>query len=151
MEGKRHSSIVLRTNASLCRDCQACALACSLLHEGECNPKLSKILVTKDMTEYEFNILVCQQCETPDCVAVCPSEALVIDSRGVVVLVEDNCTQCGNCADACPYHAIFYNKTLNRYSKCDMCNGRVEGPLCVAVCPAGALTLVDTQQRKEVI
>jgi len=63
--------------------------------------------------------------------------------------VEENCTQCGNCVDACPYQAIFYNEALDKYFKCDMCAGRAEGPLCVALCPVGALTLVNAQQREE--
>jgi len=60
MEEERHNIIVLRTNASLYRDCQDCALAYSLLNEGECNPKLSRVRVTKDITRYEFDILLCR-------------------------------------------------------------------------------------------
>lgn len=139
--------MVLRTDTSLCHGCQTCALACSLWHEKECNLSLSRVLVTKDMGRYEFNIQVCQNCESLDCVAVCPSQALVVNSQGIVVLVEENCTQCGNCVDACPYQAIFYNETLDKYFKCDMCASRAEGPLCVALCPVGALTMVRRTAR----
>ena len=132
-------------NAGLCRDCQACVLACSLYHEGECNPNLSRVLVTKDMARYEFNIVICQHCESPDCVPVCPTDALVIDSQGIVILVQDECVQCGECAEACPYQAIFYNEALDKYFKCDMCAGRAEGPLCVELCPVGALTLLEVE------
>ena len=144
-------AMVLHTDASLCHGCQACALGCSLWHEGECNLSLSRVLVTKDMERYEFNIQVCQNCESQDCVAVCPSEALVINRQGIVVLVEENCTQCGNCVDACPYQAVFYNETLDKYFKCDMCAGRTEGPLCVALCPVGALTLVKRTAKGGVL
>ena len=149
MKAETNSGMILRTDASRCHDCQTCALACSLWHEGECNLNLSRVSVTKDMDRYKFNILVCRHCESPDCVPACPTEALVIDSRGIVVLNEDDCTQCGACADACPYGAIFYNEALNRYLKCDMCAGRDDGPLCEALCPTGALTLVDAQKREE--
>ena len=138
--------LVLRTDASVCRGCQACALACSLWHEGQCGPSLSRVLVTKDMARYEFDVMVCRNCETPDCVGVCPSDALVIDAQGRVVLHEDNCTQCGSCAEACPYNAIFFSQALGRYLKCDLCTSRDEGPLCVSVCPSGALTLAERNE-----
>ncbi len=140
--------MVLLTDNSLCRDCQACVLGCSLWHEGECNPSLSRVSVTKDMAKYKFEISVCKQCETPACVAVCPSEALVIDNQGIVILLEDNCTKCGNCMEACPYNAIFFNANQNRYIKCDMCVGRAEGPLCAILCPAGAITLEQDKQKE---
>jgi Fe-S-cluster-containing hydrogenase component 2 len=128
-------------DGGLCRDCQACALACSLYHEGECNPSLARLLVSKDMARYEFQITICQQCDPPACIPACPTDAMQMDDRGVVVISEDECIQCGACADSCPYGAIFYNEAQDRYLKCDLCAGRDEGPLCVEVCPVGALTL----------
>jgi len=129
--------------ARLCRDCQACVLACSLYHEGECNLYLARLAVLKDMARYEFNILVCQHCDAPACMLDCPADAMRLDDRGVVIIDDDACIRCGDCASACPYDAIFYNEAEDRYLKCDLCAGREDGPLCVEVCPVGALTLVD--------
>jgi Fe-S-cluster-containing hydrogenase component 2 len=53
-------SKVIQTDTKLCRDCQTCALACSLHHEGECNLGLARLLVTKDMARYEFDIVICK-------------------------------------------------------------------------------------------
>lgn len=133
----------IHTDAKLCRDCQACTLACSLYHEGECNLGLARLVVTKDMAKYEFSILICQHCDWPECVAVCPTEAILIDDRGVVTIVDDDCTRCGACETSCPYDAIFYNEAQDRYLKCDLCAGREGGPLCVEICPVGALTLSE--------
>jgi Fe-S-cluster-containing hydrogenase component 2 len=126
-------------HADLCRDCQACALGCSLLHEGECGLGLARLVITKDMARYRFEINICRHCERPDCVDACPTGALAVDSRGVAMLDDAECTRCGACADACPYDSIYYNGVVDRYLKCDLCAGREAGPLCVELCPVGAL------------
>jgi Fe-S-cluster-containing dehydrogenase component len=131
--------------SELCRDCQACTLACSLYHEGECNPSLARVMIIKDMARYAFQILLCQHCESPECIVACPTEAMVSDERGVVTIVDEACIRCDACASSCPHNAIFYNDVLDRYIKCDFCVGRQEGPLCVEVCPVGALTLVEAE------
>ena len=131
----------IRTAPERCRDCQACMLACSLYHEGDCHPSLSRVVVSKDMARYEFRIDICQQCDLPECLPACPTGAMQRDSCGRVLLVEDDCIQCGACADSCPFDAVFYNETQGRHLKCDLCSGREEGPLCVEICPVGALTL----------
>jgi Fe-S-cluster-containing hydrogenase component 2 len=133
----------------LCRDCQACTLACSLYHEGECSLSLARLVVSKDMARYEFHIAICQQCDSPDCIPACPTGAMRRSGRGVVVLAEDECTQCGACADSCPFGAVFCNEAQGRYLKCDLCAGREEGPLCAEVCPVGALTLCDATTEVE--
>jgi len=130
----------VRADARLCRDCQACALACSLLHEGECHLGLAGLRVAKDMARYEFQIRICQHCRSPECVPVCPTEAIRMDERGVVLIHDDECSRCGACASSCPYQAIFHHEAADRYLKCDLCAGREQGALCVEVCPVGALT-----------
>jgi Fe-S-cluster-containing dehydrogenase component len=94
------------------------------------------------MARYEFDILICQHCDSPDCIAACPTDgAMLIDERGVVIILDDVCLRCGACAAACPYDAIFYNEAEDRYLKCDLCAGREGGPVCVELCPVGALTM----------
>lgn len=132
-------------DAELCRDCEACALACSVIHEGEANPLFSRVLVKKDMENYKFSLVICQQCQTegeiPECVQACPIDAIRLDERGVVMIYQDECIQCAACAEACPYGAIFYNEKTNQYFKCDLCPEQKDGPACVEICPVGALTI----------
>ncbi|MHB1414990.1 MAG: 4Fe-4S dicluster domain-containing protein [Chloroflexota bacterium] len=125
----------------LCRDCQACLLACSLLHEGQCHPGLARLRVSKDMARYRFELSVCRHCDPAPCAEACPTGALRPDERAVVSLADDECLRCGACAEACPHGALFYHRASDRYLKCDLCAVRPEGPLCVALCPVGALVL----------
>ncbi len=133
----------IEVHADLCRDCQACQLACSLHHEGQCHLGLARLQVTKDMAHYTFDVTVCHHCTTPECLEACPTTAMSLDSRGVVLIDDDECTRCGACAAACPHEALFYCEREDRYLKCDLCAGREEGPLCVALCPVGALVLAQ--------
>jgi len=132
----------------LCRDCQACVLACSLYHEGACGPSLARLSIAKDMARYAFHITICQQCDVPECLAACPADAMRLDDRGVVLIDDGACIRCGACASSCPYEAIFYHEGRDRYLKCDLCAGREEGPLCVELCPVGALTLAQVASAK---
>ena len=126
-----------------CRECEACGLACSLYHEGECSLSLARLLVTKNMARYEFEIQICRHCESPKCQQACPTGAMQTDERGVILIVDADCTRCGSCAASCPYGAIFHEEAHDRYLKCDLCAGNEKGPLCVALCAVEALTLGD--------
>jgi len=37
-----------------------------------------------------------------DCAAVCDLDAIVLDEHELPVVIEDKCTACGDCVDACP-------------------------------------------------
>ncbi len=140
----------IRVDSSLCRDCQACTLACSLYHEGACGLALARLVVTKDMARYEFDIRICRHCNEPEWLSACPAGAMSTDDRGVVMIDDEACIRCGACAESCPYDAILYHESEDRYLKCDLCAGRAEGPLCAEVCPVGALTMVVDNVTEEV-
>jgi carbon-monoxide dehydrogenase iron sulfur subunit len=143
--------VKLVTDPDLCRDCQACALACSLYHEGECSLSLARLRVLKDMARYAFQIVICQYpdatgrgpCAEPDCMSACPNEALRFNHHGFPVIQRDECSLCGACSAACPYQGIFYDARADRYLKCDLCEGRPEGPVCAQVCPVGAIIVQE--------
>lgn len=132
----------IQVEPALCRDCQACMLGCSLYHDAVCSPARGRVVVTKDMVRYEFDIRICHHCGDPDCLAACPAGAMSLDERGVVKITYDLCTRCGSCAEACPFDAVVYHGGDDRFLKCDLCEDRREGPLCVELCPANALTLI---------
>lgn len=57
----------------------------------------------------------------------------------------EECTQCENCLDACPFDDIIYfDDGHNCYLvQEDWCAGVSCDKDCVAVCPAGAIEMVD--------
>ena len=135
----------LKFDNAICKWCRSCELICSLIHEGECSPSLSRITIIIDQFNAEVSADFCRQCSNPACLRSCPVEgAIIIDERtGVTSIVEDLCNGCGLCAEACPFNkdgtVIKFNPKKNVYFKCDLCGGE---PACVDICPAGALKLV---------
>lgn len=140
----------IAVDSSLCRGCEACMLACALVHEGLSNPLLGRVQVFKDMAHYTFEIRLCRQCDDPACVPACPANAILVDRRGIPAIQEADCLQCGLCAEACPYQALFHDAAADRYFKCDLCPQLPSGPACVNICPVEALTIQGATARVEV-
>ena len=98
----------INTDNRKCLECRECEVACSLYHEDECNPFLSRIHINFDDFIPRFpEIIVCKQCDWPSCYYACVSlyedPAMYVDSKtGARVIEEGKCTGCGSCAAACP-------------------------------------------------
>jgi len=150
---KLHRSGVIKVDRNICLTCRECEVACSLYHEEECNPALSRIRIDFDDFVPGFpEIRVCKQCDWPACAYACAAileePAIRIDQvTGARFIDQGRCIQCGACVRACPLtpeRQVIFHKTENRkrvyFFKCDLCKDRAEGPVCVEVCPSGALT-----------
>lgn len=132
----------LRANPGLCRSCQACALACTLVNEnGRSSLSEARIRVEKPVADLRPVLVVCRHCARPACAAACPTGAMDRGTDGLVRVREDLCTDCGDCARACPFGAVVPIPRREARQKCDLCEGRPEGPACVEVCPVGAVLL----------
>ena len=82
----------------------------------------------------------CRHCDEPSCVAACISGGLHKDPEtGRTVYDKSKCVGCWSCLMACPYGAIRRHPTESKIVKCDLCEGREEGPACVSACPNAAL------------
>jgi len=150
-----------------CWGCQSCMYACSMGHQGEANPTLSRIQIVRNSTavaKYPHDIVmsVCRHCVTPVCVNSCPVGAAHVDTANgnIRVIDEDKCIGCQTCLKMCPQRPrrTVWNPYKKKSSKCDMCvntpywgrKGGPEGePACVTVCPARALKLVRETPSQE--
>ena len=84
---------------------------------------------------------LCNQCEKPSCVQVCPVGATYQNADGVVMVDRKWCIGCGYCIMACPYGMRFFHPvTMWRINVISAITGLTSGmqPACVQACPTGA-------------
>jgi Fe-S-cluster-containing dehydrogenase component len=101
----------------------------------------------------EFLPVLCNQCNRPPCVRVCPTKATYKDKTNGIVMINDSlCIGCRACMTACPYNARYYDRNSKSVDKCDFCflrrlqNGEAK-PACVEVCPAEAMFFGDLSDQ----
>ena len=84
---------------------------------------------------------LCNHCENPACVQVCPVGATYQTKEGVVLVDRTWCIGCGYCIMACPYGVRFFHPVYHTAEKCTFCIHRLKAglkPACVEACPFGA-------------
>jgi Fe-S-cluster-containing dehydrogenase component len=163
-------------------DCTACIAACHRAHNvpefGDTKDQVK--WVWKDSFEnafpeqaHEFQgsalktgpvLLLCNHCDSPPCVSVCPTQATwKREKDGVVMMDWHRCIGCRYCMAACPYGSRSFNwrdprpfikevttefptRTRGVVEKCNFCEERLikgERPACVQACPAKAMVFGD--------
>jgi Fe-S-cluster-containing dehydrogenase component len=108
-------------------------------------------------------LLLCNHCDEPPCVRVCPTQATFKRDDGIVMMDFHRCIGCRFCMAACPYGARSFNwfdpklyltkvnpeypaRSKGVVEKCTFCDERLaEGkiPACVEACPGKALHFGD--------
>lgn len=100
----------------------------------------------KKVTKAFFVPKMCNHCENPSCVQVCPTGATYRTKDGVVLIDHEYCIGCQYCVQACPYGARFFNYEKRVTDKCTWCYHRITKglkPACVEVCPVNARIFGD--------
>jgi anaerobic carbon-monoxide dehydrogenase iron sulfur subunit len=119
-----------------CTGCRMCEMACSIHHHHLARPTQNRIKVAYARDDFYMPI-ACLHCEEAYCMQACAFDALVRDDgQPVVRVVDENCTACMLCVDACPYGGITYADDKASVVKCDLCGG---DPACAAYCAPGAI------------
>ena len=88
---------------------------------------------------------LCNHCENPPCVQVCPVGASYMTRDGVTLVDRKHCIGCGYCVQACPY-GVRYIHPEGFADKCTLCYHRITKGLptaCVQACPTGARMFGD--------
>ena len=126
------------------------------LFAGETTERLAEKFADKDF------VALCNHCESPVCVRVCPTKATFTNDQGIVLMDMHRCIGCRNCMAACPYGARSFNFVNPRdyldevnyayptrmkgvVEKCNFCAERVaigQLPLCVEAA-GGAISFGD--------
>ena len=84
---------------------------------------------------------LCNQCDNPPCVQVCPVGATYQTADGIVLVDRKWCIGCGYCVMGCPYGARFFHPVYHVAEKCNFCYHRISKGMnsaCVDACPFGA-------------
>ena len=138
-------------------DCDACVTACNEEHNlhGFDRPEtdaqwIRKVNLTDNQTGRVSSLpMLCQHCEDPPCVDVCPTGASFKRDDGIVLVDKHICIGCRYCVMACPYKArSFVHENLSQqksYSprgkgtveSCTLCVHRIDNdqsPACVDAC-----------------
>jgi Fe-S-cluster-containing dehydrogenase component len=120
----------------------------------------------KDVVKGFFVPKLCNQCDNPPCVQVCPVGATYQTADGVVLVDRSWCIGCGYCIMSCPYGARFFHPKYKVVDKCTFCYHRITKGMktaCVDACPFGArevcnlkdlndpVTKIITSQRVAII
>ena len=160
-----------------CIGCNRCAVACkaendvpeepvyfrtwverySILQNGEVHvenistgQRNRQIEQDKEVVRTFFVPKLCNHCENPPCVQVCPVKATFTTKDGAVIVDSERCVGCRYCIQACPYGARYLNPRTNTADKCTFCYHRVvKGlqPACVEVCPTQARIFGDLRSK----
>lgn len=106
----------------------------------------------RDKAKYaRFVPKMCNHCQNPPCVQVCPVGATFKSPEGFVLVDHEHCIGCAYCVQACPYGARFINPDIKKSDKCTWCYHRIKKgklPACVEACPTGARKFGDLKDPK---
>lgn len=145
--------------------CNECVTACNRENglSGKTGPTdsqwIRKIEIKDISSGRELSLpMMCQHCEHPPCVDVCPTNASFKRADGIVLVDKHRCIGCRYCMMACPYKArSFVHEPLHDQNpdvprgkgtveSCTLCVHRVDAgkqPACAEACPNQAILFGD--------
>jgi len=154
---KNRWGLLIDTNK--CQDCSVCVDACNEEHGIKSNGRpatdpqwIRKVKLRDKATGHTVSLpMLCQHCEHPPCVDVCPTGASFKRADGIVLVDRHICIGCRYCMMACPYkarsfvHEDITDQKVNAprgkgtVESCTLCVVRVDNgkqPACVEACNA---------------
>ncbi len=146
----------LLIDTSKCANCSACVTACQQENglSSEVNDTVAQWIRKVELQQPDTGKvtslpMLCQHCQQPPCVDVCPTGASFQRADGIVLVDKHICIGCRYCMMACPYKArSFIHEPLTEQKahaprgkgtveSCTLCVHRVDAgelPACVSAC-----------------
>ena len=133
-----------------CTGCFTCTVACKSENDVPLGVWRTWVKKTEkgyfpDVKEF-FLPIVCNNCEKPICVTVCPVNAGIKRPDGIVYIDPHRCIGCRYCMASCPYGVRYIHPHRKIAEKCFWCHHRVDAglePACVVACPNQAILFGD--------
>jgi len=192
LRGKRWAMVVDQRKCNAKPGCQACIEACHRAHNVPAmkNPRHEVKWVWKEQFGNVFpervtpympaavkerpTIVLCNHCDNPPCVRVCPTKATWKRADGIVMMDEHRCIGCRYCITGCPYGSRSFNwedprphvvgeptdypgRSKGVVEKCTFCSERLavgQRPVCVEACErigCGALVFGDASDPSSAV
>lgn len=144
-------SLAMVVDTRRCTGCMSCQVSCKMENDVPFGVFRSWVKIVQK-GEYpnirqHFLPRLCNHCDDPPCVKVCPTQASYRRDEGGLVLIDDKkCIGCKYCMLACPYDARFTNPVKGTADKCSFCDHLVDKglePTCVRSCMGRARIFGD--------
>ncbi|MDY6991530.1 MAG: 4Fe-4S dicluster domain-containing protein [Pseudomonadota bacterium] len=170
-----HYAMVIDLNT--CVGCNACMAACAMENQTPVWENRWRTYVhdmeigagVDDEVRRRFFPRLCNHCDNPPCMSVCPTGATHKLDNGIVLVDDALCMGCRACAMACPYDARFdvtyedvekghefYGELFHRkhpsVDKCSFCAHRVmngQKPACVETCVGSSRIFGDLNDPQD--
>jgi molybdopterin-containing oxidoreductase family iron-sulfur binding subunit len=186
LAGQRWAMVVDLKKCAFDTGCKDCIKICHKIHNvpdmGSEKDEIKWIWKTpqhKVFPEYEHLfkksdlkdepvIVLCNHCDEPPCIKVCPTGSTWKREDGIVMMDYHRCIGCRYCMAGCPYGSRSFNwkdprpyiqtvdenfptRTKGVVEKCNFCVERLSkglDPACVETCPEKALLFGDLSNHE---
>jgi Fe-S-cluster-containing dehydrogenase component len=178
VDGKKRLAIAIDLRGCATREgCTDCVAACHRVHNvpdigsmkeeikwiwngsyGQAFGEKENQFVKEALRERPV-LLLCNHCDNPPCVRVCPTQATFKREDGIVMMDYHRCIGCRYCMAACPFGSRSFNfrdprpyiktidlgyptRTKGVVEKCNFCEERLlagKQPACVEACRNGSI------------
>lgn len=140
---------VLLYDPKRCTGCMNCEISCVFYHFKCLDLRKAHLHIQFNEGTGEFESIYCLHCDEPLCLASCPSEAIIKDTKnGWVKINPVRCIGCRNCTFSCPLSAPRFNEEQHASMKCDFCDGE---PRCAIVCSPQAIRVATRKEARKFI